>query len=232
FFPGADPIGQRIKQGIGDDVYQIVGVAGKRKSLTLAGAPEPEVYLHFAQRPETNQMPLVVSTEASPLSITGAVREKVHALDNAVPVSEVKPLDQYARQYTEQSRFNSVLLLVFGSMALIMTVVGLYGVISYSVAQRTQELGVRIALGAKWSDIFRMVIGQGVLLAGTGIALGSIGAVMSASMIRALLFGVSPRDPITIVAVPVLLIAVTLLACYVPARRAARVDPMSALRIQ
>jgi putative ABC transport system permease protein len=232
FFPGTNPIGQRIKQGIGDDVYQIVGVTGNLKSLTLAGDPEPEVYLPFAQLPVTNQMTLVVSTEVSPLSITGAVREKVHALDNAVPVSEVKPLDQYARQYTEQSRFNSVLLLVFGSMALIMTVVGLYGVISYSVAQRTQELGVRIALGAKWSDIFRMVIGQAVLLAGTGIALGSAGAVISASMMRALLFGVSPRDPITIAAVPLLLIGVTLLACYVPASRAARVDPMSALRIQ
>lgn len=237
YFPNEDPLGKRIKPGISVDenkpvMREIVGVVGnvKHKNLSMAEA-DPEAYLPHAQLP-FDTMTLVVKSNVDAGSITSSVRNEVRALDKDLPVYSVKTLDEYMASSVAQPRFNTLLLAIFAGLALFLTVIGLYGVMSYSVIQRTHELGIRMALGAQTRDIQRLVVGQGMTLALIGVVIGLIGALALTRIMRSLLFGISATDPLSFIAVSLLLSVVALIACLIPARRAMKVDPMVALRYE
>jgi putative ABC transport system permease protein len=236
FFPNQNPLGKRIKPGISatesDRVMrEIVGVVGDVKHHGLGVESDPEVYVPEEQIP-FDGMALVLRTDADPRGVTAAVRGEVKSLDKDLPLYDVKPLDQYLSASVAQPRFNTLLLAVFAGVALILAAVGLYGVMSYSVAQRIHEIGIRLALGAQQKDVMKLVVGQGLVLTLGGVVIGLAGALALTRLLTALLFGVSATDPITFGSVTVLLSAVGLAACYLPARRAMRVDPMVALRYE
>jgi putative ABC transport system permease protein len=229
FFGNENPIGQRIEVPLNGIMRDVVGVVGDVKHESLATESGPEVYLPYAQW-TSSYMTVVVRTENNPRGIINATRKQVTLLDRDLPAFDVRTLDQYVTQSVAQPRFSALLLSSFGILSLFLTAIGLYGVIGYTVAQRTHEIGIRMALGARKNDVFRMVIGQGLKLALLGLAIGITGALALTRFLSSLLYGVKPTDPLTFAVVSVILIAVALLACYIPARRAAKVDPMVALR--
>lgn len=229
FFPNEDPLGQRVRI-ISSPWLTIVGVVGDIRHSGLNTRPNPEMYLSDLQQP-SGSMAVMVRTSGDPLNLAGATREQVMAVDKDQPVA-ITTLDQIFSNSVGGQRFNMVLLSIFGALALAMAVVGVFGVINYSVAHRTQEIGIRIALGAQRRDILRLVVGQGMVLALFGVGIGLVGAFALTRLISGLLFGVSPSDPFTFLAVSLLLTSVALLASYIPARRAMRVDPMVALRCE
>ena len=229
FFPGEDPLGRRIRI-IASPWLTIVGVVGDIRHTGLSTRPNPEVYLSDLQEP-SGSMAVMVRTSGDPLTLASAVREQVTAVDKDQPVA-ITTMDQIFSDSVVGQRFNMLLLSVFGALALGMAVVGVFGVINYSVAQRTQEIGIRIALGAQRRDIFRLVVGQGMVLALLGVGIGLVGAFALTRLISGLLFGVSATDPLTFLLVSLLLTSVALLASYIPARRAMKVDPMIALRCE
>ena len=229
FFANEDPLGKRISI-IASPWLTIVGVVGDIHHTGLSTRPNPEMYLSDLQEP-SGSMAVMVRTSGDPLTLAAAVREQVSAVDNDQPVA-ITTMEQIFFNSVGRQRFNMLLLSIFGALALAMAVVGVYGVINYSVAQRTQEIGIRIALGAKRRDILRLVVGDGMVLAALGLSIGLVGALALTRLISGLLFGVSPTDPVTFVAVSVLLASVALLASYIPARRAMNVDPMVALRCE
>src|SRR5947209_4129285 len=237
FFPNKDPLGKRIKPGISVDenkpvMREIVGVVGNVKHKNLSMAEEdPEAYVPHEQLP-FDTMTLVVKTNVNAASITSAVRNEVRALDKDLPVYSIKTLDEYLAASVSQPRFNTLLLAIFAGLALILTAIGLYGVMSYSVVQRTHELGIRLALGAQTHDIQKLVVGQGMALTLIGVVIGLIGAFALTRIMRSLLFGISATDPLTFIAVSLLLSTIALIACLIPARRAMKVDPMIALRYE
>jgi putative ABC transport system permease protein len=236
YFPGVDPIGKRISPSIsiGDEedvMREIVAVVGDVKHRSLSIESRPEVYIPFAQIP-FNSMGLVVRSTGDPANLIGAIREEVKQIDKNIPLFEVKTLERYVDDSLANARFNTLLIVIFASVALILTAVGLYGVMSYSVAQRAHEIGIRMALGAEARDVLRMVIGQGMKLAAVGAAAGLIGAYAVTRLASSLLYGVGATDPVTFAAIAVLLLAVAFIACWVPARRATKVDPMVALRYE
>jgi putative ABC transport system permease protein len=236
FFPNEDPLGKRIKPGISTDendpvMREIVGVVGNVRHRSLSAAVEPEVYVPHAQIP-LDSMSLVVKTGADARSLAGAVRNEVRALDKDLPVYNVKTLDDYLAMSVAQPRFNTLLLASFAALALVLTAVGLYGVMSYSVVQRTHEIGVRLALGAQSSDVLKLVVGQGMLLALIGTGLGLLASLAATRVLASLLYEVSAADPLIYAGITLLLTTVALLACYIPARRATKVDPMVALRYE
>jgi putative ABC transport system permease protein len=229
-FPGEDPIGKKLRLGWGgDDAKEIVGVAGDVRHRGLDDQPRPEMYVPHAQF-ATMDMTLLARTQAKPESLTPALASAVRGLDAELPLTEVKTLDQYRADTIALPRFNTALLLVFAAVGLILTAIGLYGVIAYSVAQRTNEIGIRMALGAQGRDVIRMIIAQGLRLTLFGVAAGLLGALALTRLIQTLLFDVSATDPLTFAAVALLLGTVAGFACWLPARRAANVDPMVALR--
>jgi len=235
-FSGEDPIGRRIRPNIssGDrDAPQrvIVGVVGDVKAEGLGAPSIPESYVPYAQLPFA-PMSVVVRTEMDSSSIVPTLTKEVQSLDNALPLLRIKSLDEYVSDSVVGTRFEAVLLGIFGMLAFVLTAVGLYGVISYTVVQRTREMGIRLALGANRSAILGMVVKNGMLLACAGAVMGLAAAFLLTRLIATLLFGVGPADPLTFLCVPVALITVAMLATYVPARRAARVDPMVALRYE
>ena len=206
---------------------EIVGVVADARSSKLSEAPEPEVYLHLPQCPATGVFTLLLRSRND---VTDFVREAVAGVDAAVPIYQVRTFDSYLSATLAQPRFNGLLLGVFAGVALLLTAIGLYGVMAFSVSQRTQEIGVRMALGAERLDVLRLVLAQGMKLALLGVAIGLIAALGLTRLMRRLLFGVSVTDPLTFVAIAMLLVFVALLACWIPARRATTVDPMIALR--
>ena len=235
-FPGVDPIGRRIRTNIssgpGDPPMRvIVGVVGDVKSEGLAAPSIPESYVPYPQLPFA-PMSVVVRTEIAPANMVATLTTEVQSLDSALPLLHVKTLDEYVDDSIMGTRFETFLLGTFGVLAFVLTAVGLYGVISYTVVQRRREMGIRIALGADRTAILGMVVKNGALLACTGAVIGLAGAFLLTRLMAALLFGVGPTDPLTFLCVPVALIAVAILASYVPARRAAKVDPMVALRYE
>jgi putative ABC transport system permease protein len=236
FFPNEDPIGKRIKPGISttdeDTVWrEIVGLVSDVRNRNLSSELRAGYFVPQAQVP-FNQMTLVVRTTGDPHSLITAVQNEVHAMDSEVPVFSTKTMEEYISATVAAPRFNATLLMIFASVALILTIVGLYGVMSYSVAQRTNEIGIRMALGATTRDVVRLIVAQGFKLVLIGLGLGLLGAVASMSWISSLLFGVTWKDPLTFVAVAAFLGVVALLACYIPARRATRLDPLHALRYE
>ena len=237
FFPNEDPIGKRIRPDItagpGDPpMREIIGVVSDVRYRSLTADVPPEVYMPYPQFTISTGMWIALRTDVDPRGLIIAARTEVQALDKELPVFEVKTLDQYVRGAVAHPRFNALLLLLFAGVALLLTAVGLYGVISYSVTQRTHEIGVRRALGAQTHDVLKLVVKQGMKLTMIGVLLGLGGALTLTRLLQTLLFGVSATDPLTFAVIVLLLIAVALVACWVPARRAAKVDPMTALRFE
>ena len=177
-------------------------------------------------------MTMLLKTETDPRSIVSAVQSEVKAMDKDLPAYGIKTLDEYLSASVSRPRFNTLLLAIFAGLALILTAVGLYGVMNYSVTQRTHEIGIRVALGAQQQDVLKMVVRQGMTLTAIGIGAGLAGAYFLTQLLASLLFGVSATDPLTFIAISIILAGVALGACYVPARRATRVDPMIALRYE
>jgi len=230
-FAGESAIGKRINVTTGPESFrEIVGVVGDVKQKGLAQETRPHVYEPFAQAPDPF-MTLVVRTAGNPSAIVPAIRAKVFELDHELPLQRVTTLDKLISSSIRQQRFASLVLSVFAGVALVLALAGLYGVISYSVAQRTRELGIRVVLGAQVTDVVGLVLKQGMTFVLIGEVAGIAGAFALTRLIGGLLFGVSPTDAKTFVTVAVSLFLVALIACYVPARRATKVDPLVALRI-
>jgi putative ABC transport system permease protein len=233
FWPNANPIGQRISFGPGAaNENEIVGVVGDTRSLSLASAPVAESFFPLTQFPQS-AMAIVVHTEMSdPASLLPTIRQRVAAIDPDLPLVRPRTMEAVIASSAGTARLTSVLTSVFGMLAALLATVGIYSLIAYSVAQRTRELGIRVALGADRGTVLRLIVGEGLLLAAIGIAIGLAGAAMLTSTLRTMLFDVSPLDPIVIGLTCVGIAIITVLASYVPARRAIRVDPMHALRAQ
>jgi putative ABC transport system permease protein len=245
-FPNEDPIGKSLiipYPGL-DQPRQIVGVVNHVKHAGLAADATAliryQFYMTFDQIPDTfygevasGSLSLIVRTATSDASALGStVMETVRELDRDQPVFGLVPMGQLIEESLASQRFATLLLGIFAGIALILGSVGIYGVMSYLVTARTHEMGIRMALGAERSDVMRLILKHGLILAGAGLAVGLLGSVVFTRLMASLLFGVSPTDGITLTAVAVLLVGVAMLACYVPARRATQVDPMVALRYE
>ena len=234
FFAGEDPIGKRFVYGSPDPKnpwITIVGVVGDMRRTGFDRPVRPETFLPEAQNPD-NALTIVARTATEPAGLAGALRNEVWSIDKDQSVYDIKTMHQTLSEMMSQRRFNMLLLGLFAAVALTLAAVGIYGVISYSVTQRSHEIGIRIALGAQSSDVLRMVVGQGMLLAGIGVSSGLIAAFALTQLMSSLLFGVRAADPVTFALISLLLIGVALVACLVPARRATRIDPMVALRYE
>ncbi len=236
FFPNQDPIGKHIRPGIGTGsgsseppMREIVGVVGDVKQAGLGSEASPEVYVPLAQNP-IGTVFLAIRALGDPQSVLEAVRLQVASLDKNVPLYHVESLDQYFAQSEAQPRFVTLLLTVFAGLAVLLACMGIYGVVSYIVVQRTHEIGIRMALGAEPSDILLSVLSRGIALTLAGIMIGLVAASWLAHLLSGLLYGLRATDPTTFAATPVVLLVVALMASYIPARRATRVDPMTALR--
>jgi putative ABC transport system permease protein len=239
YFPNEDPIGKRLKHGPDTPSLEIVGVVRHVEPYGLdSQATVAQFYTNFNQiswqgRPgSARSINLLVRTEVEPLGLAAAVRAQVSALNKDQAVFNVRTMEQIVAQSVATRRFSMLLLTVFAVVALALASLGIYGLMSYAVAQRTREIGVRMALGAQVNDVLRLVLGQGMKLALVGVALGLVASVALTRTMKTLLFGVSATDPLTFAVLALLLIAVALLACYIPARRATRVDPLVALRCE
>jgi len=226
---GGNAVGKRLRFGSKEPFREIVGVARNAKYRNLREEPLPFIYTPLAQEPQSG-MTLMVRTGGDPGALVGAVRSEVHALNKDVPLFEVQTMTDRIAGELAADRVVAVLLSVFGVGALLLATIGIYGVVAFAVAQRTHEIGIRIALGADRPDILKLILGQGMVLITIGAGAGLALALTATQLLKSLLFGVSATDPLTFVSVVSVLIGVALLACYVPARRAMRVDPVRVLR--
>jgi predicted permease len=234
YFPDENPIGKRITFGFppdGDAPREIVGIVGDVRDVALRQAPDAMMYVPYAQAPFWGAV-IVVRTPLSVATVGDSIRRVASRIDKDLPVTDIASMPELVDASVAQPRLQTLLLGLFSALALTLAAVGIYGVISYSVIQRTHEIGIRMSLGAQPAQVLRLVMGQGVKLALVGTAVGAAAALALSRWMRSLLFGVGPADPLTLVCVAILLVAVALLACYVPARRAMRVDPMTALRYE
>jgi predicted permease len=236
YFPNEDPIGKSIKLGWGKGGParaggRIVGVVGDVKDSGLDEANPPEIYLPLRQWP-VSQMAVVIRTTTPPAMLAETVRTEVHAVDPTLPLSNVRTLDEIVAKSISQPRFYMTLLAIFAGVALALAGIGIFGVLSYAVAQRTREIGIRMALGARESNVVSLVVRQAMTLALVGVCLGTVAALLLSQTMTRMLFSVKPTDPMTFGAVAAVLIGVALLASYLPARRATRVDPIVALRAE
>jgi putative ABC transport system permease protein len=230
YWPGANPIGQRIKETDSRAVWrEIVGVVGSVRHRARGEEPRPEMFVPLNQVPATN-INLVVRTGAEPANFGTILRRAVGSIDANLPVFEVRTMEERLFESVAQPRFRTVLLGVFASLALVMAVVGLYAVMAVSVTQRAHELGIRVALGAQRGDVIGLVLRQGMKLVGIGIVIGLTSAWALTRVLTTLLYEVKPTDSLTFLVVPVLLIVVSILACWLPAHQAAEIDPITALR--
>jgi len=233
YFPNEDPIGRRIVFD-GDDktAREIVGVVGDVRRKGLDRDTQPEMYVSFVQSPE-RRLNLIMRTEARNASeLTPAARAQIKAFDPNQIIWRAQTLEDLLGTSVAPRRFNMMLLAIFAGVALVLAAVGLYGVMSYSVSWRIHEIGIRMALGANRADVLRLVVRQGMTMTAAGVALGLIGAFLLSRVLRSLLYGVTPTDPLTFAGVSTVLLTVALLACLIPARRATRVDPIVALRTE
>ena len=228
-FPNEEPLGKRLISAMGGQPFEIIGVVGDIRHQSLGGPPFPAMY--FPTR-DIGRFNLAIRTQGDPLSIVGAVRKEVHALDPDQPIAAVRKMSDWVDSSTAGPRYRTTLLGLFAALAMILAATGIYGVMSYSVAQRTHEIGVRMALGARQFDVLKLVVRQGMLLTLVGVILGLLGAFALTRVMQSLLFGVTAKDPFTFSMVAALLIAVAFVACFIPARRATKVDPLVALRYE
>jgi putative ABC transport system permease protein len=236
-YPGQDVIGKRIKPGIaaGEDepkMCEIIGVVGNVKHGSLRNDFTPEFYLPLAQVPIGVAALAIRTNVENPTSVTSAITAELAKMDRNIPLTRVRVFQEYLTGALARPRFNAMLLTIFAGVALLLTAIGIYGVMAYSVAQRTSEIGVRMALGAGQSSIFRLVVGQAMKLVGFSIVLGLAGAFAATRLMNSLLFGVSAWDPVTFAVLAGIIALVAFLAAWLPARRAARVDPVVALRAE
>ena len=230
YFPGENPLGQRIAlRGEPDQWMEIVGVAATLSQFGLDKENKPLFYVPFRQK-DTAFMNLVVRTTAAPAAMERALRERILAVDKFTAITRVRTLEELVSASVAEPRFYALLLALFAGIALTLALIGIYGVMAYAVSRRTHEIGIRLALGAETGRILRMVIGQGMALILTGVAAGLAGAWFLTRLMTQMLFGVTPTDPAVFALLSLLLIAVALLACLLPARKAARIDPLAALR--
>jgi putative ABC transport system permease protein len=221
-----------VNQNDGDPAqWEIVGVIGDVHHSSLIKAATPELYLPYQQNTWTWGN-FFVRTTNDPAPLTKSFTDEIQSIDRTVPVSNVQTLTDAISNTVAQTRFYTFLFALFGATGLILTLTGISGVISYTVSQRTQEIGIRMALGAQASDVLKMLVGQGMVLTAVGIAIGVIAALALTQLMSNMLFGISPTDPLTFGVIAALLAVVALLACFVPARRATKVDPMIALRYE
>ena len=234
YFPSQNPVNERVDWARSDprDWMTIVGVVGDVKHFGPNEPEEPAVYDLYAQtaEPWKRWMYIVIRSDESPGAVLATAKQQLWGIDNQLPLTQVSTLSEVLAASLDHQRFNLTLLGAFATVALALAVVGIYGVMAYAVTERTGEMGIRVALGAQTLDVLRLILGQGIRLALLGIALGVAASLALTRYISHLLFGISPKDPQTFLLIPVVLCAVALLACYIPARRAVRVDPMVALR--
>jgi putative ABC transport system permease protein len=228
-FPNEDPLGKRLVLAMGDRVFEIIGIVGDIRHRALEAQPAAAMYLPTYETGWTN---VVIRTQGDPASLAAAVRKEVQTIDPDQPVADVKTMEQWVDTSVAAPRYRTALLGLFAVLALVLAATGIYGVMSYSVAQRTHEIGVRMALGARQLDVLKLVVRQGMSRVVIGVGLGLVGAIALTRMMTTLLFGVSAKDPVTFAAVAGLLSVVALVACYIPARRATKVDPLVALRYE
>ncbi|HEY0004368.1 MAG TPA: ABC transporter permease [Pyrinomonadaceae bacterium] len=235
YWPGEDPIGKRISPGKAEtpeDWITIIGVVKDVRQFELSATPKPQMYLSYTQAAFFEPRDLVISTDAEPLSLAATVRRAVWEIDKDQPVSDIRTMEEILSESVARQRFSMLLLGIFAALALALAAVGIYGVMSYSVAQRTREIGIRMALGAQRSDVLKLAVGAGLKLVLIGVAIGLLASFVLTRVMSSLLFGVSATDPATFVIISLVLISVALLASYIPARRATKVDPMIALRYE
>ena len=233
YWPGQNPVGKQVAPaGAAFPLATVVGVAADVKRLSIRESPPPEMYVPYTQKvwPSLLTMDVVLRTTQDPASITASARDAVHSIDPDLPIANVRTLASIVSNSMTEPLFSALLLAAFGGLALLLATIGMYGVISYGVAQRTEEIGIRMVLGARPRSVFGMVLSQGTRLAVLGIAMGVVAALAVTRVMNSFLYGVGATDPLTFAVVSLLLLAVALLACYVPARRAMKVHPMVALR--
>jgi putative ABC transport system permease protein len=228
-FPNEDPIGKRLLLAMYPKPFEIIGVVGDIRHQRLESEPFSAMYLptHAAGR-----MNVVIRTQVDPTSIVAAVRREVQAIDPDQPIADVRTMQEWLDTSVATPRYRTTLLGLLALLALVLASTGIYGVMSYSVAQRTHEIGVRMALGARQLDVLKLVVRQGMGLVLIGVALGLLGAIALTRVMASLLFGIGARDPLTFGVVAALLSLVAFVACYIPARRATKVDPLVALRYE
>jgi predicted permease len=233
FWPDENPIGKQVSFGGDpkDPRSEVIGVARDGKYSTLGERPRPFIYQPLLQS-YAGEMTLVVRTATDPTSLTGVVRERINSLDSNLPIYDVKTLAEQVSFSLFPARAGAMFLGIFGLLALVLATTGVYGVVSYTVSQRTQEIGIRIALGARPGAIFRLVVRQGMILVIVGIVLGLSAALVVTRLVSSFLYGMSATDLTTFIGVSLLLMATALAACLLPARRATKVDPMIALRYE
>ena len=236
YWPNEDAVGRQFMMGTDEKPWlTIVGVVGAVRHNAVVEEPRNEMYVAHAQLPAhigstPRGMTVVLKTGANPLALTGQVRDAIRSIDRNLPVSDIRTMEQVTATALSQPRFVTFLLALFGGTALTLAAIGIYGTISLLVAERTQEMGIRLALGANRPAILKLVLGQGMVLTGIGLAIGLAGATILMRTLSGLIYGVGTLDPLTFVTVPALLCAVALIACFLPARRAASVDPITTLR--
>ncbi len=238
FFPGQNPIGRRFGSGGGNPQHsgdiEIVGVVRDAKFFSLRDKPQRMVFMSIFQ--DVGDLAYAYSLEVraarDPKSVASEVRKVLEDVDKNLPVIDIKTLPEQIHDQLNQERMISELSSFFGLLALLLACLGLYGLMSYSVVRRTNEIGIRMALGAARRDVLRLVVGQGITLALAGVGVGLVAAWGLTRLLASLLYGVSPGDPLTFASASILLTLVALAACYIPARRAAKVDPITALRYE
>ena len=235
YWEDENPIGKRMRFGGADAPwYEIVGVAGDIKHMGLGEEEGPAIYQPHAQKTFDflRWMTLVVRTSTDPMSLAGMLRAQVQALDKDQPVYEIATMKDILSQSVAKPRFATLLLGLFALVALSLGAVGIYGVLAFTVAGSTREIGIRMALGASSIEVHRLVLGQGLKLVIAGVGLGLVAAFALTRILSSLLFTIQPTDPLTFASIPLLLVVVAMLACWIPARRATKVDPLEALRYE
>ena len=228
-WPHASALGRVVVMG--NVPWTVVGVAGDVHQVGLDAVPDLQMYVPHQQWPfPDGQMVFVVRTSGPPTAISSAAKQTIHSLDPTQPISRIVPIENYVGLSVQGRRFALILIGAFAGIALALSIVGIYGVMAYSVAQRTREIGIRVALGAQRGELLGLLLRQGMGLVACGVAVGVVASVLFTRFLGALLFDVQPTDPLTFASVVLLLVGVSAAACFIPALRAMRVDPMVALR--
>jgi putative ABC transport system permease protein len=227
YFVDENPIGKHIT--IGGKVAEVVGVAGNIKHSRLVNDAQPEFYFPYTQTPEAS-IAIVVRSTVEPTSLAPSVRNAIFSVDSNQPVADIQTMEQRIENSIADSRLLTTLLSCLSAIALILSIIGIYGVITYYTAQRTREIGIRMALGAKPGDVLRLILKQGMFMALIGVGIGILAAIAVTRVLSSMIYGVSATDPLIYGAIAALFVTTMLLGCYIPSRRAMRVDPMDVLR--